>query len=170
MGVQKIKAREEELLRMAFEGLDQIQGLHILANNIRDRLGVISFYADNIHFNLLVRLLNDKYGIQTRGGCACAGTYGHLLLEVSYEKSKQITDKINHGDLSEKPGWVRWSLHPTMSNLEVETIINALKDITQNIDTYAADYAYDQHKNVYWHKHETSKEETIKQWFSLENR
>ena len=123
MGIENIKKREEELLEIAFKGLDEIDGLSILADNVRDRLGVISFYIENIHYNLLVQILNDKFGIQTRGGCACAGTYGHFLLEVSYEKSQEITDKINHGDLSEKPGWVRWSLHPTMTNEEVELMI-----------------------------------------------
>jgi selenocysteine lyase/cysteine desulfurase len=123
MGIENIRKREEELLELAFKGLDEIEGLNILADNVRDRLGVISFYVENIHYNLLVQILNDKFGIQTRGGCACAGTYGHFLLEVSYEKSQEITDKINHGDLSDKPGWVRWSLHPTMTDSEVELMI-----------------------------------------------
>lgn len=169
MSVDNIREREEEMLKIAFKGLDEIPGLHILADNIRDRLGIISFYVDNIHYNLLVRLLNDKYGIQTRGGCACAGTYGHLLLEVSYEKSKEITEKINHGDLSEKPGWVRWSLHPTMTNKEVDTVIKALKDITENIDTYRNDYIYNNRKNVYWHKNESGNDKVIKDWFRLDD-
>ena len=168
MGIDNIKNREEELLEKAFEGLDKIPGLHILANNIRERLGVISFYVENIHYNLLVRLLNDKYGIQVRGGCACAGTYGHLLLEVTYEASKEITDKINHGDLSEKPGWVRWSLHPTMSDAEVDLMIEALNDITANIEVYSQDYLYDNRKNVYWHKDTSNDNRVCKEWFSLD--
>ena len=105
MGVENIEKREKELLIKAFNEFDKIEKLNILADNVRNRLGVISFYVDDIHFNLMVQLLNDKYGIQTRGGCACAGTYGHFLLEVSYEQSQEITDKISHGDLSDKPGW-----------------------------------------------------------------
>jgi selenocysteine lyase/cysteine desulfurase len=167
MGIENIKKREEELLELAFKGLDKIEGLNILANNVRDRLGVISFYIEKIHFNLIVRILNDKYGIQTRGGCACAGTYGHFLLEVSYEQSKEITDKINHGDLSDKPGWVRWSLHPTMKNSEVDLMITALNDIVTNIDNYRKDYTYDNHTNVYWHKNEKGDEAIMKSWFSL---
>ena len=115
----------------------------------------------------MVKVLNDKYGIQTRGGCACAGTYGHFLLEVSYEQSKEITDKINHGDLSDKPGWVRWSLHPTMKNSEVDLMITALNDIVTNIDNYRKDYTYDNHTNVYWHKNEKGDEAIMKSWFSL---
>lgn len=168
MEPQKIKQREEELLQLAFKGLDEVPGLKILANNVRDRLGVISFYIEGIHYNLLVQILNDKYGIQTRGGCACAGTYGHFLLEVTYEMSKEITDKINHGDLSDKPGWVRWSLHPTMTNDEVELMITALKDIVKNIQEYQSRYVYDNHKNIFWHLNDVSDSGLVKKWFTLE--
>ena len=162
-----MKQREEELLELTFKGLDEIKGLHILADNIRDRLGIISFYVENIHYNLLVQLLNDKYGIQTRGGCACAGTYGHFLLEVSYEKSQEITDKINHGDLSEKPGWVRWSLHPTMTNSEVEIMINALNDIIENIETYKKDYVHIERSNVFRHKNQNDNQKMMQEWFKV---
>ena len=167
MGIENIKKREEELLKLAFDGLDKIEGLNILADNVRDRLGVISFYVENIHYNLLVQILNDKYGIQTRGGCACAGTYGHFLLEVSYEKSQEITDKINHGDLSDKPGWVRWSLHPTMTNEEVETMISALHEIVANIETYKNDYVHIQRSNVFRHKNQNTEAEFMRDWFSV---
>jgi len=169
MGIDNIRKREEELLEKAFKGLDEIQGLNILADNVRDRLGVISFYVEGIHYNLLVRLLNDMYGIQTRGGCACAGTYGHFLLEVSYEKSQEITDKISHGDLSEKPGWVRWSLHPTMTDAEVDLMILALKDIITNIDTYQKDYIYQNKTNSYFHKDEKDDQDLMKKWFTLDH-
>ena len=162
-----MKMREEELLKLAFKGLDEIPGLKILADNVRDRLGVISFYVENIHYNLLVQILNDKYGIQTRGGWACAGTYGHFLLEVSYEKSQEITDKINHGDLSEKPGWVRWSLHPTMTNAEVELMISALKDIVSNIETYKKDYYPVERSNIFRHKNQDHFDVELKDWFTL---
>lgn len=168
MGVANIKAREQELLSLAFRGLDSIPGLHILANNVRNRLGVISFYVEGIHYNLLVQILNDRYGIQTRGGCACAGTYGHFLLEVTYEKSKEITDKINHGDLSEKPGWVRWSLHPTMTADEVTLIVEALREITLHIDEYKKQYLYDNRKNIFWHLNDVSDAGLVEQWFTME--
>lgn len=167
MGVENIKMREEELLERAFKGLDEIEGLKILADNVRDRLGVISFYIENIHYNLVVEILNDRYGIQTRGGCACAGTYGHFLLQVSYEKSQEITDKINHGDLSEKPGWVRWSLHPTMTNEEVDLMITALKDIVANIDQYSRDYVPVERSNVFRHKKSNKNLQYLNEWFSL---
>ena len=168
MGIPNIQRREHELLHRAFKGLKQIPGIKILADNVRDRLGVISFYIEGIHYNLIVQILNDKYGIQTRGGCACAGTYGHFLLEVTQEQSQEITDKINHGDLSEKPGWVRWSLHPVMTGEEVDLMIEALKDIAQNAARYEKHYLYDNHKNIFWHQNDPGKTKQIEKWFSME--
>jgi selenocysteine lyase/cysteine desulfurase len=152
MGVENILQREKHLVKITFEGLRKIPGLHILADNVEDRLGAISFYVDNIHYNLLVKILNDRYGIQVRGGCSCAGTYGHYLLHVTPQMSKHITKKIDHGDLSEKPGWVRMSLHPTMTDDEIFFILDAVKEIVENIQSWKADYIYDLHKNEYYHK------------------
>ena len=135
-----------------FSELEKIPHLHILAENLKERLGAFSLYIDNAHYNLIVRLLNDRFGIQTRGGCSCAGTYGHYLLHVDPNRSKLITDKIDSGDLSEKPGWVRISLHPTMHDDEVLYIADALGQIVQNITEWEKDYFYDCHKNEYFYK------------------
>jgi selenocysteine lyase/cysteine desulfurase len=170
MGVENIMAREEELLNIALPGLREIDGIQILANNMDDRLGVISFYHPDIHFNLFVKLLNDRFGIQTRGGCACAGTYGHFLLEVSYAQSQEITEKINHGDLSEKPGWVRWSLHPIMTDEEVRQILHGIRQVTLHHEEWASDYVYLAKKNEFIHHihQEHLPEDSItKDWFKL---
>jgi selenocysteine lyase/cysteine desulfurase len=142
--------------------------LHILADNVKERLGAISFYVDDIHYNIIVKLLNDRYGIQTRGGCSCAGTYGHYLLYVDAEHSKRVTDKIDSGDLSEKPGWVRMSIHPTMTNDELFYIINAIKEVVDNINEWQTDYDYDVQKNEFFHKsYNGNLKEQIKGWFNL---
>ena len=167
MGIENIRQREEELLNLAFDGLDSISEVVILANEQRQRLGVISFYVLNIHYNLVVRLLNDKYGVQVRGGCACAGTYGHFLLQVDAERSNEITEKISHGDLSDKPGWIRWSLHPTMTNKEVRLFVTALKDIVTNIEKYKNDYEAVPRTNTFRHKMEKDYLEEVKPWFNL---
>ncbi|HKJ41167.1 MAG TPA: aminotransferase class V-fold PLP-dependent enzyme [Sunxiuqinia sp.] len=167
MGIDNIRTREEELTKMAFEGLDSIPEVKILANNERDRLGVISFYVPGIHYNLLVQLLNDHYGIQVRGGCACAGTYGHFLLQVDAERSQEITDLINHGDLSEKPGWVRWSLHPAMSDEEVSIFIEGLKDIITNFEDYKIGYERVPRTNTFRHLDEKDYHLKAEQWFEL---
>src|SRR5690606_18202857 len=84
-----------------------------------------------------VKLLNDHFGIQTRGGCSCAGTYGHYLLHVDQETSHYLTDKISQGILSEKPGWIRMSIHPTTTNKEVEFIVNSIKEVAKTIKSGA---------------------------------
>ncbi|MGD8305869.1 MAG: aminotransferase class V-fold PLP-dependent enzyme [Ignavibacteria bacterium] len=168
MGVDNIRAREEELVEIAFNQMRKIPGLHILADNIEKRLGAVSFYIDDIHYNLLVKILNDRYGIQVRGGCSCAGTYGHYLLHVNPSDSKRITDKINVGDLSEKPGWVRMSMHPTMTDEELYFIINAIKEIVENIDNLQNDYKYNLQKNEFTHISSDNRQTArVKDWFSF---
>lgn len=169
MGVPAIEEREKELVKIAFEQLPRIPGIRILADNVKDRLGVFSFYFDDIHFNLAVKLLNDKFGIQVRGGCACAGTYGHLLLDVSYDKSKEITDLINHGDLSQKPGWIRLSLHPTMTNDELWYIFDAIKAVQKNHQEWGKNYVYNCKNNEFRHFREPEdKSVFVKAWFKLD--
>jgi hypothetical protein len=108
--------------------------------------------------------------VQARGGCSCAGTYGHYLLHVSPRQSHLITEKIDHGDYSEKPGWVRLSLHPTMTNEELTYIVDALKEIIINILTWEKDYKYDSSKNEYINMLTGNKElESIKQWFLIKD-
>jgi selenocysteine lyase/cysteine desulfurase len=126
MGVEQIRLREEELLAILWEGLTGIVGVRILAPHSRHRLPIVSFYVEGQHFSTTVQLLNDHFGIQCRGGCSCAGTYGHYLLGIDQSQSKQITDQIDRGDTSAKPGWVRISLHPTMTDEEVRLIVEGV--------------------------------------------
>jgi selenocysteine lyase/cysteine desulfurase len=168
MGVDNILMAEEILKDYALNELRKIPGIKILANNVDERLGIISFYHERIHFNLMTRLFSDRFGIQVRGGCVCAGTYGHFLLEVSYEKSHEITQKINHGDLSEKPGWVRLSLHPTMTRADVDYFIKSLRDMIKNIDLWKKDYIYNSKRNEFEHFSILEKQpDWIHEWFNL---
>lgn len=168
MGTSMIHQREKELIDIAFSELPRVKGLHILAPDIRDRLGVFSFYIDNFHHNLCTSLLNDRFGIQVRGGCSCAGTYGHFLLDVDITMSKEITDKIDSGDLSMKPGWVRLSLHPTMTNDELLYIINAIAQTAENAAEWGKDYIYDRHTNEFHHKNISEKKnKVVSEWFDM---
>jgi selenocysteine lyase/cysteine desulfurase len=167
MSVEKILRREHEQLVLLWPILDSIRNLHVLANTHRHRLGVISFYIEGLHYNLAVRLLNDRYGIQTRGGCSCAGTYGHYLLNVTREVSQEITCKITHGDFSEKPGWVRLSIHPTMTNAEIVYIGESIKAVAENWEIWSADYSYDHSKNEFQHKLGYPSENAVAEgWFA----
>ncbi len=167
MNVEKMMQREEEILEYIFEELNQISNLHVLANQHQNRLGVISFYVDGLHYNLGVKLLNDRFGIQTRGGCSCAGTYGHYLLHVDQVTSNYLTDKISRGFLSEKPGWIRMSIHPTTTTEEVEYIINAIKEVVENFEDWAKDYEYNNQTNEFTHKHSaTFEKDLVERWFN----
>jgi selenocysteine lyase/cysteine desulfurase len=169
MGIENIAGRERELVDVAFAGLEQIEELHILANNIHHRLGIISFYIDHLHFNLACKLLNDKFGVQLRGGCACAGTYGHFLLDVSHDQSNKITERINFGDFSQKPGWIRLSLHPTMTNDELFFILDGIRQVQKNHLIWRKDYVYNPKTNEFRHINEPEdKTERVCDWFQLE--
>jgi selenocysteine lyase/cysteine desulfurase len=166
MAVEKIHAREKEIIAMIQPRFEAIKNVHILADHQWERLPIISFIIENVHYNLVVKLLNDRFGIQTRGGCSCAGTYGHYLLEVSYEKSKSLTDQINIGDLSSKPGWVRISFHPTMTNGEIEYCMDAIEEVSKHHKQWAMDYHYSNHTNEY-HLIEGTQVESnlVEKWF-----
>ncbi len=152
MGVENILAREHQLLEKAFARFDTIKNIHLLATQHRNRIGVISFYVKDLHYNLCVKLLNDHFGVQVRGGCSCAGTYGHYLLNVTPEYSRGITDKIDGGNLTEKPGWIRLSLHPIMTDAELDFVMDAIEEVAKNFRTYAEDYEYSNKHNEYYLK------------------
>jgi selenocysteine lyase/cysteine desulfurase len=167
MSPAKMKQREEELLEQGLEQLRSIPGLNILGDNGEPRLGVVSFYVEGIHHNLMVRLLNDHFGIQVRGGCSCAGTYGHYLLNVDRELSKEITSRIDAGDLSAKPGWVRLSLHPTMTNEELRYITSGIRQVAENVETWKQDYEYHSNLNEFFHRSFRRPEGEIESWFAV---
>jgi selenocysteine lyase/cysteine desulfurase len=104
-----------------------VSNIKILAGQHQDRLGVISFYVDDLHFNLGVKLLNDKYKNSRR--CSC--WYLWTLLHVDQETHKLI-DEITLGDLIRKPGWIRMSVHPTTTNAEIEFVCTSIKALAEN--------------------------------------
>ena len=69
--------------------------IEILGNLDADRLSIVSFVVRRpggryLHHNFVVALLNDLFGIQSRGGCSCAGPYGHRLLGIDIERSHRV--------------------------------------------------------------------------------
>ncbi|MDF2855651.1 MAG: aminotransferase class V-fold PLP-dependent enzyme [Neobacillus sp.] len=151
MGIRNILQREKEQIKQLMEELGKIPNVYVLENHEKDRLGIVSFCVENIHYNLIVRLLNDRFGFQVRGGCSCAGTYGHYLLHIDPPASKQISINIEKGNLAGKPGWVRVSLHPIMTNAEISLFVTALHEIIANIEDWKNDYVYDSMTNDYFY-------------------
>jgi len=167
MGVDRMLAREHELLPILFAGLRSIPGVHLLADQVEDRLAILSFYVEDMHYNLVVKLLNDRFGVQVRGGCSCAGTYGHYLLHVDPTRSHAITAKIDEGDLSDKPGWVRMSVHPTTTTDEAHALVDAVRAVVTHASTWERDYVYSPKTNEFQHIHAPADGPDIRQCFDL---
>ena len=168
MGTKNIKKREDEVNKILFKTLESLPDVKILAPNHKERLSIFSFYFEKYHFNLVVKLLNDRFGIQTRGGCSCAGTYGHFLLNVDQETSNRIKDEILHGCNTQKPGWVRLSIHPTITTEELNFICKSLHTLSLHIQDWSKDYQYDAMKNDYFHKTVAPiEQQLVKEWFKI---
>jgi selenocysteine lyase/cysteine desulfurase len=166
MGVNNILAREREILDILWGELEKTPNLHLLAPHQPMRLGILSFYIDKVHYNLVVRLLSDRFGVQVRGGCSCAGTYGHHLLDVGRELSHNITRQIEEGCLLDKPGWVRLSIHPTTTNQEAEYLAHAVQQVCLNASEWEDDYIYNPQNNEYQHKnHQQEEFYRAQHWF-----
>lgn len=167
MGVENILKREHELLSYIFSEFKKIPNLHVLAGQHEDRLGVISFYIDELHYNLGVKILNDRFGVQTRGGCSCAGTYGHYLLHIDEEESNYLTRKITEGMYAEKPGWIRMSIHPTTTDKEMKFIVESIKALATNFADWGKEYEYVPNTNEYKMKQPDSFEQNlVDKWFA----
>lgn len=129
IGVSAIAQREHELNQYFLQGLDRIAGVQCLAREQSDRLSVFSVIIEGLHYQQAVQRLSREYGIEARGGCACAGTYGHYLLGIDRATSQAITGQLDRGELAAKPGWVRLSFHPMMTIEDLDRILIALESM-----------------------------------------
>ncbi|MCC9064697.1 aminotransferase class V-fold PLP-dependent enzyme [Flavobacterium piscisymbiosum] len=169
MAVENIKKREKELLSLCYSEFQKIEGLSVLGDINTDRIGCVSFIIEDIHYNLIVRLLNDRFGIQVRGGWSCASTYAHYLFDIDETKSNIITEELLQKNQSNKPGWVRLSLHPIMTNDEVLFICDAIQQVVSNHKEWQKDYKHNTATNEFESLvKEESIENEVKEWFWLE--
>ncbi|MEP6750765.1 MAG: aminotransferase class V-fold PLP-dependent enzyme, partial [Bacteroidota bacterium] len=152
MGVDNMLEREALIVPMILEKLSAVKDIEILSGETIKRMAIISFIVKGAHYNLVVKILNDRFGIQARGGCSCAGTYGHFLLKVEKNRSDEILQSIRNGNLQAKPGWVRLSFHPVMSDEEIAFILEAVELTAVHFKEWAIDYFYDGKQNEYQHK------------------
>ncbi|BCG61467.1 aminotransferase class V-fold PLP-dependent enzyme [Paenibacillus sp. URB8-2] len=167
MTTERILRHERELCLQLLDGLQAIPDITVLEGGVRRRLGIVSFTVRDMHYNLVVRLLNDRFGIQARGGCSCAGPYGHYLLSIDREASALMGTAIRAGDQSLRPGWVRLSLHPVMTSGDVAYILLALKAIVSQREIWQADYRYNPATNCWCHRSEGEEEPDMEQLFAL---
>ncbi|PCJ93151.1 MAG: aminotransferase [Hyphomicrobiales bacterium] len=137
VGTKFIKQRDEELSARAFAVWQKNPNIQILAPDASHRLPIFSFIMRDddgqiIHHGDVTRMLSDVYGIQARGGCACAGPYGHRLLGVERELSEQIRRSIAAGSDDDKPGWTRLNFSYLMDDKTVDFIIESVDDLARN--------------------------------------
>ncbi|MGF1724757.1 aminotransferase class V-fold PLP-dependent enzyme [Photobacterium nomapromontoriensis] len=153
IGLDYIEKREKELVKLAFDHWHPLTNVTLLGNQSVDRLAIFSFNIDNLHYGIVVAMLNDLFGIQARGGCSCAGPYAHELLDISQDDSKQIQQKIAQGDGLAKPGWVRLNLHYLLDQPSVDYILGAVSLIAHYGHLLAPHYHYHNDKGVWLYQH-----------------
>jgi selenocysteine lyase/cysteine desulfurase len=99
---------------------------------INNRLPIIAVHIEEMHYNLITVLLNDLFGIQTRGGISCCGVFGQLMKE-----------KYNIN------GWCRITFNWTMDKDEIDFILNAVEFVIKYGNLFEKFYQYDKQKNLY---------------------
>ena len=122
--------------------------IEILGNTQCDRLPIFSFRLRDgkggfVHQQLVTRLLSDCFGIQARGGCACAGPYVHRVLDISENASDAMRSEILSGNEIEKPGFVRLNFSYLATDAEVSRIISAVLELADSAGDHVDDYSCD---------------------------
>ncbi|MCU1440013.1 MAG: aminotransferase class [Rhodoglobus sp.] len=137
VGVETIRALEHDFLRRALAAWGTHPGIQILGNPDAERLSIVSFVIKRpggryLHHNVVVAILNDLFGIQSRGGCSCAGPYGHRLLGIDIERSHEFEREIASGCEGIKPGWVRVSFNYFISDAVFRYIVRAVSMVADH--------------------------------------
>ena len=152
VGVDIIRAREDALLQRLVEAWKANPALEILGNLSAERLSIVSFVVRRqqpdgkpgtyLHHNFVVAILNDLFGIQSRGGCSCAGPYGHRLLGIDIERSHEFEREIATGCEGIKPGWVRINVNYFISEAVLDYVIAAVDLVAEHGWRLMTDYRF----------------------------
>ena len=137
VGVDTIRELEESFIREAIDRWAATPNIEILGNPKADRLSIVSFvirHGDGryLHHNYVVALLNDLFGIQSRGGCSCAGPYGHRLLGIDLDRSHEFEREIGRGCEGIKPGWVRVNFNYFIDRHTFDYVIEAVRLVAEH--------------------------------------
>jgi selenocysteine lyase/cysteine desulfurase len=156
VGPEIIRAKEESFIERAIERWRSHPNLEVLGNPDAHRLSIVSFVvrfgSRYLHHNYVVAVLNDVFGIQGRGGCSCAGPYGHTLLGIDLERSHQYEEEILHGCEVIKPGWVRLNFNYFISEEVFEFIVRAVELIAARGWTLLPYYTFDPGSALWRHR------------------
>ena len=158
VGIDVIRAHEEYYLRRAVESWKSEPALEILGNLDAERLSIVSFVVRSgntgkyLHHNFVVALLNDLFGIQSRGGCSCAGPYGHRLLGIDIERSHEFEREITGGCEGIKPGWVRINFNYFISEPVFSYLVEAVRLVARDGWRLLGDYHFDPATGLWRHR------------------
>jgi selenocysteine lyase/cysteine desulfurase len=155
VGVKAIRAREESFIQRAIERWERNPNIQILGSHSLPRLSIVSFVVRHagryVHHNLVVALLNDLFGIQSRGGCSCAGPYGHRLLGIDIETSHEFEREIARGCEGIKPGWIRVNFNYFISEAVFEFILEAVDIVATDGWRLVPEYRFDPVTGLWQH-------------------
>ncbi len=156
VGTDLIERRESELLSRAVNAWVREPAIEILGNLDAQRLSIVSFVIRtssglSLHHNFVVALLNDLFGIQTRGGCSCAGPYGHRLLGIGIDRSHALEKQIVTGCEGIKPGWVRVNFNYFIDDAVADYIIEAVRMVARDGWKLLSQYRFDPHTGLWRH-------------------
>ena len=148
VGTDTIREQEARHLRRAVAAWREEPAIELLGNLDAQRLSIVSFVVRSpsgryLHHNYVVALLNDLFGIQSRGGCSCAGPYGHRLLGIDLERSHEFEREITGGCEGIKPGWVRVNFNYFVSDAVVDYIVDAVRLVARDGWRLLGDYRLD---------------------------
>ncbi|WP_054537946.1 MULTISPECIES: aminotransferase class V-fold PLP-dependent enzyme [Actibacterium] len=156
IGSAEIEAREHALMTEAFSRLSNAPGIDILGPLDKERIGVLSFNIStegrHLHYGFVVALLNDLFGVQARGGCSCAGPYGHELLHIPPQTAATYETAVSEGQSLMRPGWVRLGFNYFFDTQTTDYIISGILFICNNGLRFIADYDVDIARGVWRHK------------------
>ena len=157
VGYRAIKAREHDFIRRAIAAWRGEENIRILGDLDAWRLSIVSFmvrYDDTryLHHGFVVALLNDLFGIQARGGCSCAGPYGHRLLDIDITRSAAFEREILRGCRGVKPGWARLNFNYFVSEAVFEYLVEAVRMVAAEGWKLLPDYAFDPQSGGWHHR------------------
>ncbi len=157
VGTDTIREQEERHLHRAVTAWREEPGIELLGNLDAERLSIVSFIVRSpsgryLHHNYVVALLNDLFGIQSRGGCSCAGPYGHRLLGIDIERSHEFEREITGGCEGIKPGWVRINFNYFVSDAVVDYLIEAVRLVARDGWKLLGDYRFDPVTGLWRHR------------------
>lgn len=151
-----IQAREERFWKRALEAWSKHPNIRILGDTNADRLSIVSFVVRSgeqyLHHNFVVGVLNDLFGIQARGGCSCAGPYGHRLLGIDLDHSHAFQREITGGCEGIKPGWTRVNFNYFISEAVCDYIIEAVLLVADQGAKLLTDYRFDPETGLWHHR------------------